>query len=413
MKRVILHCDLNSFYASVECLYRPEVRSLPVAVCGRADLRHGIVLAKNQIAKQYGIVTGEVVWQAKQKCPHLVVINPNYSRYLLFSKEAREVYADYTDQIESFGIDECWLDVTGSAGLFGTGEKIAHEIKERMKKEVGITVSVGVSYNKIFAKLGSDLKKPDAVTSISEENYRQLIWPLDAGELLYVGRSTRRKLKNIAISSIGKLAETPLSVLRSALGKWGETLWVFANGLDETPVMKVDCQSFIKGIGNSMTTARDLENDKDVKVTFYVLAESVAQRLRKHNLKGKTVQIYIRDNQLFSLERQGQLSVGSYVSGVIAKKAMDIFIANWRWINPIRSLGIRVTGLFAADSGMQLSLFGEDNQHMKLASLEKSIDEIRRRYGHYSIQRALLMSEKTLNANPAQENVIHPVSFFR
>ncbi|MBS3976708.1 MAG: DNA polymerase IV [Syntrophomonadaceae bacterium] len=413
MERVILHCDLNSFYASVECLYRPEIRHLPVAVCGRADLRHGIVLAKNPVAKQFGIKTGEVTWQAKLKCPRLIVINPNYPLYLRFAKEAREIYACYTDQIESFGIDECWLDISGSASLFGSGEKIAHEIKERVKKELGITVSIGASYNKIFSKLGSDLKKPDAVTVITRENYQQVVWPLPVEDLLYVGRATQRKLKNHSISTIGKLAATPPDGLRKILGKWGETLWVFANGLDKTPVMKMDYQSGIKGIGNSITTPRDLKNAEDVKITFYVLAESVAKRLREHHLKGKTVQIQVRDQDLFFFERQAQLSAASYVSGMIAKKAMDIFAANWHWTKSIRSLGIRVTDLLAADSCLQLSLFAGDNQQHKLEALEKSLDEIRRRYGHYAVQRALLLKERALNANPAEENVIHPVSFFR
>ncbi len=193
--RVILHCDLNSFYASVECLYDPAIRDLPVVVCGRQDLRHGIILAKNQAAKKYGIVTGEVIWQAKMKCPNLVVVNPNYSLYLRFSREARELYSRYTDLIEPFGIDECWLDVTGSAGLFGSGESIAQEIRERMKKELGITVSIGVADNKIFAKLGSDMKKPDAVTVITRENYKDAVWPLPVEDLLYVGRSNQKKVK--------------------------------------------------------------------------------------------------------------------------------------------------------------------------------------------------------------------------
>jgi DNA polymerase-4 len=223
MERVILHCDLNSFYASVECLYNPAIRNKPVAVCGRQDLRHGIVLTKNQVAKKFGIITGEAIWQAKQKCPQLVVVNPNYSLYLRFSKEAQELYSRYTDQIESFGIDECWLDVTGSIGLFGSGEMIATEIRERMKQELGITVSVGVSFNKIFAKLGSDLKKPDAVTIITKENYHQIVWPLPVEELLYVGRSTKRKLQNMAITTIGKLAAASPEALRKVLGKWGET----------------------------------------------------------------------------------------------------------------------------------------------------------------------------------------------
>ncbi|MDX9871623.1 MAG: DNA polymerase IV [Clostridia bacterium] len=413
MEKVILHCDLNSFYASVECLYNPAIRDKPVAVCGRADLRHGIVLTKNQIAKQYGVITGEAIWQARKKCPQLIIVNPNYPLYLRFAQEAREVYARYTDQIEAFGIDECWLDVTGSTGLFGSGEKMAQEIRERMKKELGVTVSVGVSYNKTFAKLGSDLKKPDAVTIISRENYQQIVWPLPVGELLYVGRSTKRKLENLAITTIGKLAASSPAYLKRILGKWGEVLWTFANGFDETPVSKAGFENAIKGIGNSMTTPRDLQSLQDAKILIYALSDSVAQRLRKHHLKGRTVQIYIRDNTLFSLERQAKLANATYASGPIAEKALTIFQDNYDWQKPIRSLGVRVTDLVTADSCIQLSFFDGQARQLKLEALERSMDEIRRRFGHYAVQRGVLLTDTPLNANPVEENVIHPVSFFR
>ena len=413
MERVILHCDLNNFYASVECLYNPDIRDLPVAVCGSQDLRHGIVLAKNYVAKKFGIITGEAIWQARQKCPNLFVINPHYSLYLRFSREAREIYSQYTNLIESFGIDECWIDVTESTRLYGSGENIANEIKEKIKNELGVTVSIGVSFNKIFAKLGSDLKKPDAVTIISRDNFRRVIWPLPVGELLYVGRSTRNKLNKIGLMTIGDLANVSPSVLRNLLGKWGETLWIFANGMDESPVTMTDYQSTIKGIGNSMTTARDLVNNEDVILTFYVLSESVAERLRKHNLKGKTIQIYIRDNELSSIERQAKLQDCSCISEEIAKKSMQIFSANWNWHKPIRSLGVRATDLVTADTYTQLSFLDDYTKRLRLESLEVSIDEIRERFGHYSIQRALMLKDKALNANPIEDNIIHPVSFFR
>jgi len=413
MRRVILHCDLNNFFASVECLYNPAIRNYPVAVCGDQDLRHGIVLAKNYIAKKYGIITGEAIWQAKKKCPDLVVINPNYPLYLRFSKEAQEIYLRYTNLVESFGIDECWMDVSESTRLYGSGENIANEIKETIKSELGITASVGVSYNKIFAKLGSDLKKPDAVTVISEENYKELVWKLPVKELLYVGTSTRRKLNKVGIFTIGDLAETPPSFLRDYLGKWGETLWIFANGLDDTEVTIIDYESIIKGIGNSMTTARDLVNNEDVKLTFCVLAESVAERLRKHNFKGRTIQIYIRDNELNSIERQAKLGFPTYISREILNKSMEIFNNNWNWHKPIRSLGIRATDLVEANTYSQLSIFEAQNKRIKLEALEQSIDMLRERFGHYCVQRALLLKDKSLNANPVEDNVIHPVPFFK
>lgn len=413
MDRVVLHSDLNSFYASVECLYNPLIRDKPVAVGGSVEHRHGIILTKNIIAKGCGVKTGEAIWQAKQKCPELVVVPPNYSLYLRFSKEAREIYKSYTDLIESFGIDEAWLDVTESAKLFGTGEKIADEIRARIREELGITASVGVSYNKIFAKLGSDIKKPDATTVITRDNFRSIVWSLPAKELLYVGSSTYRKLIKIGILTIGDLANAPLPLLKGLLGKWGEYLWMFANGYDDSPVVKLDHTGIIKGIGNSMTTPRDLENDEDVRIMFYVLGESVAERLRRHNFKGRTVQIHIRDNELRSIERQAKLKADTYVSGEIAGKAFEIFNANWKWEKPIRSIGVRVTDLVTADGHTQLSLLDDENRRLKQEQLEYSIDDIRRRFGHYSVQRAVLLTDEKLNSNPIEENVIFPVSYFR
>ncbi|ACL76354.1 DNA polymerase Y family protein [Ruminiclostridium cellulolyticum] len=413
MDRVILHCDLNNFYASVECLYNPQFRDYPLAVCGSQDLRHGIVLAKNYIAKKFGIKTGEAIWQAKQKCPNLVVVNPNYALYLRFSKDAREIYSRYSNLVESFGIDECWIDVSESTKLFGDGEKIANEIRALIKTELGVTASVGVSFNKIFAKLGSDLQKSNATTVINQNNFKEMVWNLNVGELLYVGRSTRKKLNQIGIMTIGDLAGLPPSFIRRYLGKWGEILWNFANGMDYSEVTATDYHETIKGIGNSMTTARDLVNTEDVKLTFTVLAESVAERLRKHNLKGSTIQIYIRDNELASIERQAKLPVSSYISGEITRKAMNIFNTNWSWYKPIRSLGIRATDLVTADSHTQLSFFDNYNKRPQLENLEFSIDAIRKRFGHYSVQRAILLKDSALNANPIEDNIIHPVSFFR
>jgi len=414
MERVILHSDLNSFYASVECLYNPDIRDKPVAVGGSVEKRHGIILTANILAKkQYGVRVGEAIWQAKQKCPDLVVVPPNYSLYIRFSKEVMEIYKEYTDLIESFGIDEAWLDVTGSTKLFGTGEKIANEIRRRIREEIGITASIGVSYNKIFAKLGSDIKKPDATTVITRDNYKQLVWGLPVSDLIYVGRSTFKKLAKVGILTIGDLANSSVLFLRSLLGKWGEYLWVFANGYDTTPVVKLEEAGVIKGIGNSVTTPRDLETNEDVKLMFYVLAESVAERLRQHNLKGRTVQVHIRDNELKSIERQAKLRKSSFLSGELAEKAFEIFTANWTWQRPIRSIGLRATDLVTADTYTQLSMFDDENKRIKLERMESSIDDIRRRFGHYSVQRAVALTDSKLNCNPIEENIIFPLSYFK
>jgi DNA polymerase IV len=412
MSRTILHVDLNNFYASVECLYRPELRDKHVVVGGDVESRHGIVLAKNNLAKGMGVKTGEAIWQARQKCPGLEVVPPDFSKYLRFSRLARAIYEDYTDQIEAFGIDECWLDVTGSTHLFGDGETIADKIRQRFKAELGLTASVGVSFNKIFAKLGSDIKKPDATTIITKENYQELVWPLPVGELLYVGRSTKQKLESRAIFTIGDLARRNALALKLLLGVWGETLWSFANGFDVAPVRRSSEESLIKSVGNSTTTHRDLINNEDVKLIIYVLAESVAARLRKHGLKCATVSISVRDKDLLSFDRQGKLSSPSLGSGDIAQKAMDLFAANYQWKKPIRSIGVRGADLITADAHIQLDLF--DSNKILSEDLEKTIDIIRKRFGHYSIQRCAMLLDRDLTGfNPKDDHIIHPVSFFK
>jgi len=412
MSRTILHVDLNNFYASVECLYRPDLSGLPVAVSGDAEARHGIILAKNSLAKGYGVKTGEAIWQARQKCPGLVCLPPDYRKYLRFSRLARNIYAEFTDQIESFGIDEAWLDVTGSKELLGEGVLIADTIRRRLREELGVTGSVGVSFNKIFAKLGSDMKKPDATTVITAENFREVVWPLPVGELLYVGRSTQRKLENRAVFTIGDLAGRDIRLLKLLLGVWGETLWHFANGLDESPVRQVGEASFIKSVGNSTTTPRDLVNDEDVKLIIFVLAESVAARLRRHGLKCTTVAIHVRNTELLTFERQGKLFEPSFVSTDIARKALELFKESYCWDKSIRSIGVRGANLVAAGTKLQLSLFGRGRGEEE--ALEGAIDSIRQRFGPYSVQRCALLQDRILAGfNPKDDHVIHPVSFFR
>ncbi|NLW90296.1 MAG: DNA polymerase IV [Syntrophomonadaceae bacterium] len=414
MDRVILHSDLNNFYASVECLYRPEIRDKPVAVGGDQEARHGIILAKNYLAKATGIQTGEVIWQAKRKCPALVIVPPNYPLYMRYSHLARDIYADYTDQIEPFGLDEAWLDVTGSCPLFGTGTHIADEIRERIKAEMGVTASVGVSYNKIFAKLGSDLKKPDATTVITPENYKHVVWPLPAGDLLYVGRSTNKKLASCGIIGIGDIAKASPAYLRLRLGKWGEVLWSFANGYDSSPVARAGEESVIKSIGNSITTPRDLETEEDVRMILYILSESVAARLRDHGFKCRTVHIHIRDKDLFTFGAQGKLAQPSAISSEIAEKALAIFQANYTWEKPIRSIGVRGGDLVTAASNIQISLFDDENRRIKQENLEVTLDSLRSRFGHHSVQRAILLQDNDLmSINPKDDHVIHPIAYFK
>ena len=408
-QRVILHSDMNNYYASVECHHRPEVRNKPVVVGGDEELRHGIVLAKNYIAKAAGIRTGETLWQAREKCPGLIVLPPNYPLYLRYSKLARQIYKNYTAQIEPFGLDEAWLDVSGD-----NGELVANDIRKRIRRELGVTASVGVSYNKIFAKLGSDLKKPDATTVISQDNYQTVVWPLPVEDLLYVGSATKRKLNKYCITTIGELANTSEEFLHGLLGKVGNVLFSFANGLDQSPVMRMDEESQIKSVGNSTTTPRDLICDEDVKIILFILSESVCARMREHGFLTHTVVISVRDNELYRFERQMKLSKPSCISGEIAHAAMQLFHRNYRWPKPVRSLGVRCTDLMPSNTPLQLSLFEDQAQRQKQEALDRTVDSLRRRFGHFCIQRASVLADRPLcGINPKNDHIIHPVGFFK
>lgn len=411
MERTILHSDCNSFYASVECLHRPEIRNKPVAVGGDVEQRHGIILAKNELAKRYDIKTGEALWQAKQKCPNLVIVPPNFPLYQRFSKLCHQIYLDYTDRVEPFGLDECWLDISSHDV---DGVKTAHEIRQRIKRELGITVSIGVSYNKIFAKLGSDYKKPDAVTEISRDNYRDIAWPLPASDLLYVGKATKRKLESYCIRTIGRLAQTPEHALKGWFGKWGEILFSFANGYDVSPVARYADHQNVKSIGNSTTTPRDLVNNEDVKIILYVLADSVARRLREHGYKGRTISISVRDNQLTSFTRQHSLSNYTNITSEIIKEGMALFIQNYNWQHPIRSLGISVSDLVSDTTPLQLNLFEDfGKEQLRKESLDSTVDWLKKRFGTHAVCPAVLLTAPELSSiDPKCDHTIHPVSYF-
>ena len=412
--RTILHVDMNNFYASVECLYRPEIRHLPVAVAGDPLNRHGIILAKNMIAKKLGVKTGEAIWEAKLKAPNLVTVPPDFKKYLKFSRHARQILYDYTDQIEPFGIDENWIDVTGSKLLCGDGAAIANSIQLRIKEELGITASIGVSFNKIFAKLGSDMKKPDAVTVIPHDKFKDIVWPLPISELLYVGRSTQRKLNSRGVLTIGDLANYPVEYLVSTLGKWGEILSLFANGKDTAPVRKLNESSAVKSIGNGTTCPRDLLDNQDVKLVFTVLAESVAARLRDYGLKCTGVQIHLRDNKLYSITRQKKIKKPSYLSTDILDAAMELLVNSYDWQNPLRSVGVRAIDLVTENTYMELSLFDDNDKIIEQENLAHTIDSLRKRFGHNSILRASCLLDSSLTCfNPKEDHTIHPVSYFR
>ena len=308
MTRNILHCDMNNFYASVECMLNPELKQYPVAVCGSVEERHGIVLAKNYKAKAFKVATGDAVWQAKQKCPDLVVVPPHYEEYLKYSKLAKAIYCDYTNQVEPYGMDECWLDISGTKKLFGNPVDVANEIRERIKFELGLTISVGVSFNKIFAKLGSDYKKPDAVTVFEKETFREKIWGLPASDLLGVGRATTRVLNNYCIRTIGDLANSDYDFIKRILGKNGVSLWLYANGRDNSTVKDIKFVSPVKSIGHGITTVVDLSNEDEVWRVFLELTQGIGHKLRVHQKVAKAVAIYVRDNNmLFSYSEKDMI----------------------------------------------------------------------------------------------------------
>ena len=391
----------------------PELRDKPLAVCGSQEDRHGIVLTANYIAKPRGVKTGMAIWQARQCCPDLVVLPPDMAEYIRISKMAREIYEDYTDQVEPFGLDESWLDVTGSVGLFGTPMTIAKEISNRIKFELGITASIGVSDNKITAKLGSDYKKPDAITRIEADNYREIVYPLPVSDLLYVGPATTRKLYSIGTSTIGQLAECPVDILTHKLGKMGAVLHMFANGRDVSPVQKSDHIPNIKSVGNSATTPRDLVNDEDVHLMLYLLAESVASRMRELVSRCTVVEVYVRDVDLNSFCRQRKLQNPTCSSSEIAQVAFELFRASYHWEKPVRSIGVRGAGLVEMDSCLQLSMFQDDKKRDKWERIDVTVDKLRERYGYMSVQRALMMTDPLLGKiNPKDDHTVHPVGYF-
>ena len=413
LDRVILHSDCNCFYASVELLHHPELRGKPLAVGGDVEARHGIILTADYVAKRFGVKTGMTLWEAKQLCPELNIVSPRMDLYLRFSKMANEIYHEYTDLVEPFGIDESWLDVTQSTMIKGSGLEIAQEISNRIKEELGITVSIGVSFNKIFAKLGSDYKKPDAITTMYRNEFKNKAWKLPAGDLLYVGSSTKKKLRALGIRTIGDIARSDLEILESHLGKMGDVIWSFANGYDDSPVKEEYTHAPIKSIGNSTTTPRDLINNEDVKIIIYVLAESVAARLRENGFRCKTVEISVRDNGLESFSRQAKLTAPSDITNEIAVLGYQLFLKNYKWSAPIRSIGIRGSDLVTGYFMEQIDLFQSIEKREKMHKADVAIDKIRGRFGYQSVQRGLMYQDRILSAlNAKEDNVVHPHGYF-
>lgn len=391
MDRVILHCDCNGFFASVECAINPALKDVPMAVGGDSESRHGIILAKNELAKKYNIQTAETVYSAMKKCPSLVIVPPHHDLYLEYSEKINGIYLRYTDLTERFGIDESWLDVTGSKTLFGSGEEIADRLRKEVFEETGITISVGVSFNKVFAKLGSDYKKPNATTVISRDNYKEIVYPLPVSDLLFVGKRTAQLLTKAGIKTIGDLALADEKSLFNLLGKMGSTLFRYARGEDTSPV-DPHANDDVKSVGNSMTFRRDLTSEKDIICAVTYLSDTIAARLRKKDLKCRTVQVTLKDPRLLVICRQEKLEKPTNLSKEIAAKAMEIIRRNRSMQSPVRMLGITACSLADKNESVQISFFDGENDISKRENLEKAIDSIRGKYGKDSVKSANILN---------------------
>ena len=391
MDRVILHCDCNGFFASVECALNPELKDVPMAVGGDQEARHGIILAKNELAKKYNIQTAETIYSAKKKCPNLVIVPPHHDLYEEYSQRVNAIYAEYTDLVEKFGIDESWLDVTGSQKLFGSGKEIADTLRKRVREEIGITISVGVSFNKVLAKLGSDYKKPDATTVISRENFKEIVYPLSVKDLLFVGKRTAETLSKMRINTIGDLANADENILCKLLGKQGETIYRYARGEDNSPV-DPHSNDEVKSVGNGMTFRRDLYGERDIFCGITHLSESIAARMRRKGVKCTVVQVTIKNPDLVSIQRQGKLDHPTNLAKEIAQKAMELVRRNWNMSSPIRMLTVTGGGIVCEDGQCQLSFFEETVQDPKQEKLEKALDSIRSKYGKDAVQNANIIN---------------------
>ena len=396
MERIIIHSDMNSCYASIECSLNPELKGKPVAVGGSVEDRHGIILAKTAEAKKFGVTTGEAIWQAQRKCPDLIVVPPHFDIYAEYSALAREIYRRYTDKIEPMGLDEAWCDITGSLLLFGSVENITDGIRRAFKEELGITVSIGVSYNKIFAKLGSDLAGIDEVVTITKENYKDVVWPLSVSSIMGVGRNTAEKLRGYGIRTVGDLAGTDSDYLRLVFGVVGEELWRYANGYDNSRVMPDNYHREVKSIGHGVTCREDLTNDEEVWLGFLKLSQDVSKRLKREKLSAKGVQISVRDSFLMTKQFQCETDYPTQSAMDIARLALRLFKENYQWRNNVRALSIRAISLCSEDTPVQLDLSGEYISHDRQKCIDDTTLMLREKFGSDALFNCSVMMEKKM-----------------
>lgn len=409
---VILHSDLNSYYASVEMMLNPSLRGKAVAVCGSTEDRHGIVLAKSELAKKAGVKTGQANWQARDACPGLICVPPQYDQYLKYSRVVRAIYTRYSDKVEPFGMDECWVDVSTIAPDFSTGREIAEEIRQTVKEETGLTVSIGVSFNKVFAKLGSDMKKPDAVSVLDGDNWRERIWPLPASELLNVGVKTLEKLEKINVHTIGELAHIDPEYMRSRLGKPGTEIWSFANGLDVSRVSPSDFEPVIRSVGHGTTCVADLDTAYAVWLVLYELAQDVGHRLRANELVARGAKVTVKDSDRHSQTYQMLLPSPTQSPLEIAQAGFALFSENYLWLKPVRALTICGFELVAEKQPVQLDMFSDAARRERRKTLDGTVDDIRRRFGNRSICAASLVGDLKI-AQDKCETVTMPRAMYR
>lgn len=412
-ERVVLHCDINHCYAQIEEMKCPSLRNVPMAVGGHEEERHGIILTKNLKAKKYNIKTGESLREALAKCPQLVIIHPHYDEYLYYTQKVKDIYREYSNQVESFGLDEAWIDVSDSVNLFGSGVKIAQTIQTRVLEELGLTISIGVSFNKIFAKFGSDMIKPSGLVEITRDNFSHVVWGEPVEDLFYVGRATKEKLNQMNIFTVGALAQSDLAKIKRGLGKMGELIWGFANGYDVSQVALNGYCDPIKSVGNSITTPQDITNVNDAKLVFYVLCESVASRLRDAGFKGNVISISLRNKQLESFTRQRKIEKATNLTKEIMRVVLDLLSENYSFLIPLRSVGVTVSKLEADREEVQLSFFDNEEERCIERKLEETVDQIRARFGFDKLKRCCMLENSDLtDFNPKGDHIIHPVSFF-
>ncbi len=411
MERIILHCDLNNFYASVECVKNPQLRGKCVAVCGSEDDRHGIVLAKSQPAKICGVKTGDTISEARRKCGSLIVVHPDFDIYYDYSEKVKSIYSRYTDLIEPFGMDECWLDVSSSEKNFGNGFYIAEEIRKSVRNEIGLTISVGVSFNKVFAKLGSDMKKPDATTVISKENYKEKVWPLNANEMIFVGRKTFQALQKYGINTIGNIAKTQPEFMKKILGKNGVDLWAYANGFDRSPVSHIDNKPVPQSISRGITCMESLATVNEVIRVITELSTKVAKNLRREQLLATGVQLAVKEDNLSVQQYSEKFEFPTHNAKEICEIAQKLLVEKHVWKRNIRAITVKTYNLMREESFQQLHIGFDIDAHNKICAIDNALTGIRSKLGNDTVFNGGRLYGTKMPAGKSEHSSLPPASF--